>query len=119
MIFDLLSFPSFSPQVSQKSLKMVIFEMVDWEWQTLKKLESDYDLIALQDCLTPDNALHYKDADIISTCVHSELNKFVLQQFPKLKLIVMRSPNYENIDHQYCQDYQISICNVQSYFPLL
>lgn len=119
MILDLLSFPFSSPQLPQKSLKLVLFEIVDWEWQTLKKLESDYHLIETQDRLTPENALHYKDADIISTCVHSELNKLVLQQLPNLKLIMMRSPNYASIDHQYCQDYQISVCNVQSYFPLL
>lgn len=119
MILDRLNFLFFSPQSPQKSLKMVVFEMIDWEWQTFKKLEPDYHLVETKERLTPENAIHYQDADIISTCVHSELNQLVLRQFPKLKLIVMRSPSYENIDRQYCQDCQISICNVQSYFPLL
>lgn len=100
-------------------LKLALFEVVDWEWQTLKKLETDYQLQATENCLHAGNAAEYSNADIISICVHSQLDTATLQQFPKLKLIVLRSPSYDNIDHQYCLDRQISICNVQPYFPLL
>lgn len=119
MILDYLNLPFSKTQSSQKTLKLVIFEIVDWEWQTLQKLGSDYHLIETQDCLTSENVNLYQDAEIISTCVHSELSQLVLKQLPNLQLIMMRSPSYENIDYQYCQDCQISICNVQSYFPLL
>jgi D-lactate dehydrogenase len=104
---------------SEQLLKMVIFEVVEWEWLAFKKLETDYQAVCTEDILTLDNAADYSDADIISTFVHSELSAAVLQHFPNLQLIVTRAPSYNRIDREYCQQRKIGICNVQPYLPLL
>lgn len=119
MIFNNILFPIQTKPIVQTSLKFALFEIVEWEWQILQKLKTDYHLIETKEALTLDNVACYSDADVISTYVHSELSQEVLQHFPKLQLIVMRSPSYNKIDREYCQQCEIAICNVQPYFPLL
>ena len=51
----------------------------------------------------------YKNADIISVFTTSRVNKKVLEQFPNLKLIALRSVGFNHIDLDYCKEHNIAV----------
>ena len=57
----------------------------------------------------------YRDADIISVFTTSRVNKKVLEQFPNLKLIALRSVGFNHIDLDYCKEHNIAVVNSPNY----
>jgi D-lactate dehydrogenase len=96
-------------------MKIVGFEVEDWERDCFKKLREDHDVVLLEKKLTADNVDQYKDADILSPFIYSDLDQDVLEQFDHLKLIATRSTGFDHIDVDYCRDNDITVCNVPSY----
>ncbi|MCC6404980.1 MAG: hydroxyacid dehydrogenase [Candidatus Yanofskybacteria bacterium] len=65
--------------------------------------------------LTAKNAATYRDADIISVFVNSQVTKEVIDLLPNLKLIATRSMGYDHIDTAYAKTKGIRVCNVTTY----
>jgi D-lactate dehydrogenase len=97
------------------SMKVVVYELEDWERQAFEPLGEEHDVVLLSEPLTHDNAGQAADADIISTFIYSKLGRDVLEQFDTLKLIATRSTGYDHIDLDYCRDKSITVSNVPSY----
>jgi len=94
---------------------IVFFELEDWEAEFLRRHVSSDAAEFTSEQLQVINASQYKDAEVISTFIYSELGEPALQQFPKLKMIATRSTGYDHIALQYCKDNNITVANVPSY----
>lgn len=104
-------------------MKILFFELEDWEKDYLKSLAlpGEFTMIdgGLDETKLPvlsgiegpvDNS-----AEIISIFVDSVINEKVLAHFPNLKLIATRSTGYDHIDLQACQAHGVVVANVPSY----
>lgn len=93
-------------------MKIVYFDVENYEENFLKennegKFNYILDTQTLND-LTPVKD-EYRDADIISVFTTSRVNKKVLEQFPNLKLIALRSVGFNHIDLDYCKEHNIAV----------
>src|SRR3990167_1394785 len=61
------------------------------------------------------NISEFKDYDVISVFIYSELTKNLLSQFTNLKMIATRGTGYDHIDVAYCEEKGISVANVPAY----
>ncbi|MFW6154258.1 MAG: hydroxyacid dehydrogenase [Planctomycetota bacterium] len=96
-------------------MKIVVYELEGWERGALDALAEDHDLVRLGQPLTADTAPEHADAEAIWTFIYSDLDADVLQQFDDLKLIATRSTGFDHIDVDYCDEKDITVCNVPSY----
>ena len=98
-------------------MKIVIFEVEDWERQTFEALTSEeqQELEFVHEPLTAENAKEHADAEIVSTFIYSDMDKDVLQQFGNLKMIATRSTGYDHIDLDYCNEQGVVVANVPTY----
>ncbi len=55
------------------------------------------------------------DAEILCVFIHTQLNKYVIEKLPNLKLIVTRSVGYDHIDLVAAQKKGVKVCNVPDY----
>ena len=66
--------------------------------------------------LTDAELAKMSDAEIISVFVHAvDVGAQVLEKFPNLKLIALRSTGFNNVDLDYCKEHGIYVCNVPGY----
>ena len=66
--------------------------------------------------LTDEELAKMSDAEIISVFVHAvDVGAQVLEKFPNLKLIALRSTGFNNVDLDYCKEHGIYVCNVPGY----
>lgn len=96
-------------------MKVVAFEVEDWEAGAFHRLSDAFDVRTTADALGAERAEAYADAEAISTFIGSDLNASVLEQFPGLKLIATRSTGHDHIDLDYCAEHGITVCNVPRY----
>lgn len=96
-------------------MKIIIFDVEDWERETFQRLHEDHELTITADSLTAENASEFADADIISTFVYSDLDAETLKALSHLKLIATRSTGFDHIDREHCNRNDIAICNVPEY----
>lgn len=96
-------------------MRIVLFEMEDWERESLQPLAEEHSLDYRDQELTEANAGDAEDAEIVSTFIYSRLSPDVLERLPKLKLIATRSTGVDHIDMDYCRDRGITVCNVPIY----
>lgn len=96
-------------------MKIVIFEIEPWERQAFEGLEVEHDLVYENGRLNRDKAQLLADADIVSTFIHSSLNRDVLQRFSDLKLIATRSTGFDHIDLDACAEKGTAVANVPAY----
>ena len=94
--------------------KIVFFEVEEWEKEFLQKTYGE-NVQLVHDVITAENAAQYKDAEIISTFIYSQLTKEAIDLLPNLKLITTRSTGFDHIDTTYCQQKGITVCTVPSY----
>ena len=94
-------------------MKIVFFEKKDWEKETLSKHFPD--AVLTSEKLTAENADKYKDCEIISTFIYSDLNDSVLSKLKSLKLIATRSTGFDHIDINFAKQNEIKISNVPEY----
>jgi len=57
----------------------------------------------------------YKDAEVLSTFITSELSGKNLSKCPNLKLLVTRSVGYNHVDLKWCDENGVKVCNVPDY----
>ncbi len=96
-------------------MKIVAFEVEDWEADAFGELSDDHGIETTDAALRPSNAGDYADAEIISTFINSQLGKNVLEQFDKLKMIATRSTGFDHIDLDHCRERGIVVANVPDY----
>ena len=89
------------------------FEVQDWEGELIRKnLKSP---TIYKETLTPINAKKAKNSEIISVFIYSKISKQVLQELPKLKLIITRSTGFDHIDLVECKKRKVKVCYIPSY----
>lgn len=96
-------------------MKIVIFELEDWERETFKDLGQQNDLVLTGAAITDKPDDQYTDAGIISASLGSKMTAESLRQFRSLKLIATRTTGFDHIDLNYCRENGIIVCNVPNY----
>ncbi|SRR6056297_622600 len=96
-------------------MKIVIFEVEDWERKAFEQLQDEHEVQLTSGSLRAENAAEYADADVISTFIYSDLETETLQQFEHLQLIATRSTGYDHIELETCREREIAICTVPGY----
>ena len=96
-------------------MKIGFFEVENWEKETLHKAFPKDELFFFSQKLNPKNAENFKELEIISTFIYSQINDKVLEKMPRLKLITTRSTGFDHIDLKACAAHGILVCNVPTY----
>jgi D-lactate dehydrogenase len=96
-------------------MKIVIFDIEDWEKPTFASLGDEHELTFVSESLSKANASEHEEAEIISVFVKSQVDEAVLSAMPNLKAIATRSTGFDHIDRGVCQDRDIQIAYVPSY----
>ncbi|MBI2025794.1 MAG: hydroxyacid dehydrogenase, partial [Candidatus Levybacteria bacterium] len=95
--------------------KIVFFELEPWEEAIVKNSILDNEIVFTQGKLTKDNVSTYRDAEIISIFIYSELTKELIDKLPNLKFIATRSMGFDHIDIKYCKQKGITVSYVPTY----
>ena len=98
--------------------KIIYFDVEEYEKEFLIKSNEgkfDYRLIEspLNNLLKIEDDL--KNAEIISVFTTSRVTKEILEKFPNLNLIALRSVGFNHIDLDYCNDHNIVVENTPNY----
>ncbi|HEX7042778.1 MAG TPA: NAD(P)-dependent oxidoreductase [Patescibacteria group bacterium] len=96
-------------------MKLVFFEVEEWEDQQIKDAFSGEEVQLTTEVLNAQTLEKYKDAEVVSTFIYSRLSKEILSQMPNLKLIATRSTGFDHIDMAYCHEKNIVVSNVPAY----
>jgi D-lactate dehydrogenase len=96
-------------------MKITSFELEGWERQAFETFRRTHDLELLSTSLSCSNADEYADSEVISTFIYSDLDRSVLEQLPRLRLIATRSTGVDHIDLDYCEQHNVAVCNVPNY----
>lgn len=96
-------------------MKIVFFEVEDWEKEYLQKDLPGHELLFENNPLTLDTASSYTDVDGISVFIYSQVKKEVLEKFSALKFVTTRSTGFDHIDVAACKEKGITVCNVPEY----
>ena len=94
-------------------MKIVFFEVEEWEEPILQKAFPDAQLV--QEKLNHENASQFQDAEIASSFIYSSFQKNVLDKLPNLKMIATRSTGYDHIDMEETKKREICVVNVPEY----
>jgi D-lactate dehydrogenase len=96
-------------------MNIAVFEAEPWEQELYQSLPPGFTVVFRQESLDESNAGRYADAEVVSTFIYSNLNRRVLAQLPRLKLIATRSTGYDHIAVDYCREKGIRVSNVPDY----
>ena len=96
-------------------MKIVCFEIEDWESEVLQATCRDLSCIMVKEPLSESNLSNYTDAEIVSCFIYSSLQRPVLEKMKNLKLIATRSTGVDHIDLDYCNKNGITVVNVPTY----
>ncbi len=94
-------------------MKIVFFEVEDWEMPILQKQFPE--AILTHDKPDTHNIEQYKDAEIVSCFIYSQLKKDIIDAIPGLKMIATRSTGFDHIDVAYAKSKGIIVSNVPEY----
>ena len=96
-------------------MKIVFFDLEDWEIDYLKERIKGHDVKYFREGLKKVSLKKYKDAEIIGVFVFSPITKETLDELPNLKQIITMSTGFDHIDLDECTKRGIKVCNVPSY----
>jgi D-lactate dehydrogenase len=96
-------------------MKIIVFEVEDWERQAFESLQAENQIEFVDGPLTPENAEVYSDAEAVSPFIYSDLSAEVLRHLSRLNLVATRSTGFDHIDLEYCKANNITVCNVPVY----
>ncbi len=94
-------------------MKIGFFEVKKWERGKLKRAFPQ--ALFVKEELEETNAHQYKDLEIISTFIYSDLSQETLKKLTNLKYITTRSTGFDHIDIGYCKKKKIVVSNVPEY----
>ena len=96
--------------------KIAFLETSDWEQEYLKKFPRFITLTDLyEEDLNLENVAKFKDYEIISCFINSQLSKEVLEKLPNLKFIATRSTGFDHLDLNVCKAKGVLVANVPGY----
>ena len=96
-------------------MKIVFFEVKDWEREYLMKRLPWAELVFETD---PLNETHYAaaaGAACLSTFIYSKISAERLEKMPGLKMIATRSTGFDHIDVEACRRRSVAVSNVPTY----
>jgi len=96
-------------------MKISFFEIENWEIDYLKQAFKNHKLFFFKEKLTEKNAAKVKDTEAIAVFIYSNINKEILKQLPKLRLITTMSTGFDHIDLKECKKRKITVSNVPTY----
>ncbi|PYV32076.1 MAG: hydroxyacid dehydrogenase [Acidobacteria bacterium] len=97
-------------------MKIAFFELEDWELEALRKTRFEGHTLELSaEPMSARGLARDGDADVVSTFIHSTLDRATLERLPKLKFIATRSTGFDHIDLAFCRERGIPVANVPSY----
>lgn len=94
-------------------MKIGFFNVENWEIMPIKSAFPE--AVIFTEKAGPDNVDKFRDLEIISSFIYSDLKADVLEQLPNLKMIATRSTGYDHIDVDYCKAKKIVVSNVPVY----
>ncbi|MDO9580492.1 MAG: NAD(P)-dependent oxidoreductase [Bacteroidales bacterium] len=96
--------------------KIIFLEATDWEKEILQKHPEFLENVDFSsEKLTLENVKKFKDYEVISTFISSQLSAETLKQLENLKFIATRSTGFDHIDLDYCKEKEILVSNVPAY----
>jgi D-lactate dehydrogenase len=96
-------------------MKIVFFEVENWEEEYIITKTGIDGIDFVKDNLDYGNVKKFRDVDLISIFIYSEINKKILDKMPKLKCIITRSTGFDHIDMKECNKRKIKVMNVPDY----
>jgi D-lactate dehydrogenase len=97
-------------------MKIGFFGLTEqWKKEFFQEKLSTHQLEFFDECLKEGLQPESFDFDIISIFVECKATEKVLQNFPNLKFIAIRSTGFDNVDLEYCSKKNIKVSNVPSY----
>lgn len=96
--------------------KIIFFETTEKEKNILEKYPDFFKLVDFtEEKLTAENAKEFKNYEIVSVFIGSQLSQQTLIQLNNLKFIATRSTGFDHIDLNYCKENDILISSVPNY----
>ena len=96
--------------------KIIFLEATDWEKEICQKYPDFFKNVDFSsEKLTLENAKKFKDYEIVSTFISSQLSSETLKQLESLKFIATRSTGFDHIDLKECIKRKITVLNVPFY----
>lgn len=96
--------------------KIIFLEATDWEKEIFQKYPDFLEKVDFSsERLTLKNVKKFKDYEVISTFISSQLSAETLKQLENLKFIATRSTGFDHIDLDYCKEKEILVSNVPAY----
>lgn len=96
-------------------MRITFFDIQGWEAPYLKKRFKGHELKLVRDSLSGENVKNYRDSEAASVFIYSKMQKAILEQMPKLKVIATRSTGFDHIDVKECKKRNIPVFNVPFY----
>ncbi len=96
-------------------MKTAFFEIKGWEIDYIKSQLPDHTLSFFKAPLDPDNLPTDHDFEVISVFTGSKIDKTMLSNFPKLRLIASRTTGIDHIDQEATKAANILVKNVPTY----
>ncbi|MCS7200850.1 MAG: hydroxyacid dehydrogenase [Patescibacteria group bacterium] len=96
-------------------MKISFVEAEGWERNILENELPNNELIFTQERLSSENLFNFRETEILSTFICSELTSQIIDSLPNLKFIATRSTGYDHIDVNYCRQRGILVANVPEY----
>lgn len=96
-------------------MPIAVFEVEPHEGARFQQLEKKGAVALSESPLRRSNADAFREAEIISTFIYSQLDRSTLERLPSLRLIATRSTGFDHIDAAYCRERGVRICNVPTY----
>lgn len=96
-------------------MNIIVMGAEKWEIPLFKKGLKKQHIQFIAEPLTAKNVSKVKGVDVISVFVHSPMDRSILRQLPKLKMIATRSTGFDHIDLKECKKRRIVVSNVPAY----
>lgn len=96
-------------------MKIILFDVEPRERSTFEPLKTRHQIIHVEQPIDSETAAAHSDAETVSAFIFSAINRAVLEQMPRLRLIATRSTGFDHIDLEYCAEQGIAVANVPSY----
>jgi D-lactate dehydrogenase len=96
-------------------MKIVFFEVEEWQKDYLQKKLSGNEMSFFAEPLSSDNVNSAVNCPIISPFIYSQINEDILEKLPNLKMVATRSTGFDHIDIKEAEERKITVCNVPFY----
>lgn len=100
---------------SGKRLKIGFFDYRDEDKDYIAKKLSPHEVVFDSEQISVKNIDKYKDLDVLSVFIYSQVSKEVISKMPNLKFVATRSTGYDHVDTAFCEAKSLKVANVPSY----